>query len=1325
MDMADGHVIAYELQRRPAGASALGFLDAALASAALDLSVPLVVPVRPLLGRKPNFDVAGRVSTSGIPTSSVLWLLPLSEAGLLQGRSRRLAVALKKQGFRIGFEGMNVLNLSWPDVATLQPSFLFLEARPADAETDIAASAALSGVLAFAGRLGCRVIARSVDSAGQADALAKIGVFYGLGGFLDAPVVLDETLAAPGDRVVASSWFHTRPTRGHPGDHEGDEPDAGRGLEARFALPPAPRLADATRDPTAPSGDDVSRVIAEAASHFFRAGGQLEVLEALAERLRQLLAFDRLAIFEADWNTFTLRPSVLIGEELEPMRGVSHPLGTGITGGAFLRGEAYRCASTSDHPEAAPIPGQDRSEESLLVVPLISGNKRIGVLDIWRDGVDQFSVEDLERAALLGRLAADAWRRAAEWSHLAERVMTDTGTGLLNKRWWDELAPREAAQALRSGDRIAVLLLDLDNFKEVNDTLGHASGDAVLSRVARALSVSTRSGDAVIRIGGDEFVLMLRGCGDDAALEVAKVLVAAVGSATALPAAAITASIGIALFPEHGKTLDEVLRAADQAMYRAKAAGKGQIACYSGTAQPAEPPAEPVRAEEPAAHPTGGGRRLGARRQGLSPVYRRSFAQNVEDEWRLLLDAQRLAMIGSFRMDVSTGVIEWSPELRRIFGISAEVRPSAAGFVDRIHPEDVEAYAEATRQWIEAKAANYEHTFRILREHDGLRQVQLRVRARSSGHGLVLLGTVQDVTDRFHVEQARRFAEEQLSLAFEQGPIGMLLTTLDSRITRVNPALCEMLGHPPGELLGQDTTDFAHPEDVAAGFFPLGPRLLASPTGRTEVERRFVRPDGRVVTASCHLTLVRNAKGEPTYIFGQLEDITAQKRQEEELSHLALEDPLTGLPNRQLLHDRLARAISRARESQGYVAVVLLGLDHFKLVNESLGPAAGDQLLMQAARRMADAMRANDTVARLSGDEFVLLCEGVEDVEHARRLSSRLEATFATPFVVDDNEIFLTVSCGICLSTGTGSPEELLRHAEAAMRVAKERGRARSVVFDDSVHKSVQARVVGRLDLEARLRRAVERGEIDVVFQPVLRLADMRIPGLEALARWNDPVRGPVSPAEFVPIAEEIGLIGMLGEHVLDRSMAQLARWREQIPGAGSLYVAVNLSPRQLVVPDLVPHCLEVLSRHGIEPLGLRFEVTESTLMDDPELSTTLLRGLADAGIAVVMDDFGTGFSSLSRLRQLPLSTLKIDQSFVDGLGTDPSDSSIVYATVGLGHALGLELCAEGVELPMQRDELIAMGCDTAQGYLWSPPRPGEELTELLAIACVTDRGRV
>jgi diguanylate cyclase (GGDEF)-like protein/PAS domain S-box-containing protein len=1323
MDLTDQRIIAYEAQARPRRvgtpptASSGAVVQAALAATMLPLAAPLLISLPAELLADPDFDPGGLARAAHVFPASAVWMLPAAAPGSLWADVSRHATQLRESGFRIGLDG-GVLELSWRDVADVSPSFLTLSEHVADHLEDIALGAVLAGLLAFAGRLGCRVVARGVDTEKDAEALVRIGLFYGLGNYLQGPVVSDATIAADGDQVVRASWFAARSIRALP-DADSDADADVAGVPVTFGTsgksgnelselagtgrgrkrPRVQYIATPPRDAVAADDDALAAVVSEAASRFFSAHDPGHVLSMLSEAMSRVVGFDRLAIFEADWTAYALQPRVLVGDELKTIVDVSYPLGTGITGWAFLKGSPYMCGRTADHPEAAPIPGQATEDESMLVVPLTSGNKRIGVVDLWRDGADRFSAEDLQRCVLLAKVAADAWRLAVERAELEQRVVTDTGTGLLNKRWWDELGPREAAQALRSGNGIAILLIDVDGFKSVNDTFGHAIGDIVLGQVARALATAIRSGDAAIRYGGDEFLLMLRDCGAEGALRVAEDVQLAVTSVPGPAATGLSVSIGIALFAGNGETLQDVVGAADAAMYEAKAAGGGQLAFASSVlgrsgaevtsrAAPAEAEADAVGSQS-------------------SALQRGTLVRDVEDQHRALAEAQRIAMIGSFEMDLASGALEWSAELRRVLGVLVDERPSAAGVIDRIHEDDMEGFGGSVSSWIESGTRRYERTFRIVRDDGVIRHVHMRARVRVRPDGRRMLsGTVQDVTERVDSEGARRIAEEQFSLAFEQGAIGMMTQSLDRVITRVNAALCALLGRPAEDIVGKTPDAFSHPDDLAAGQTSLASELYSSHEGRLAVDQRYLRADGDTVYVRCHVTLVRDAAGEPHYVFSQVEDITARRRQEAEIRRLTLEDPLTGLPNRQLLHDRLDRSLRRTRRSEDKVAVVLVGIDNFKRVNDSLGPAAGDRLLMQAARRMADGMRAHDTVARLSGDEFVLLCEGVEDIDHALFLSERLTGLFADPFLLEDDEMHLTVSCGITLATGTEAPEDLLRDAEAAMHLAKERGRARSEVFDESI----RTRATGRLDMEAALRQAIERREIRIAFQPIVRLPEETIVGVEALARWNHPVRGAIGPAEFIPIAEDSGLIGLLGEYVLEVALDQVATWRREVRGWTSMYVAVNLSPKQLVASGLLERCLEALERHDLAPQSLRLEVTESTLMDDAEFSTSILRGLSDAGILIAMDDFGTGFSSLSRLKRLPVATLKIDRSFVDGLGSDAGDSSIVHAIVSLGHALNLELCAEGVESALQRDELIRLGCHQAQGYLWSPALPADEL---------------
>jgi diguanylate cyclase (GGDEF)-like protein/PAS domain S-box-containing protein len=1312
MDLADRRIIVYETRPRPPLGTPRALLDAALAATSLQPSVPLLIPLRRTLLEDPEFDPCDVARAAHASPSEIVWMFPTSVfdqqanasgrhlKGSLAPTVRRHALELQARGFRIGLDGVRILELSWQGVAELRPNFLSIEDDICSRLGDPAFEAALAGVLTFVGRLGGRAVARGVEAAEDTEALVRAGVFYGLGRYLQAPVVLDPASAIDGDQVVRPSWFRGKSVRSLPsGDvdtgtdnagssaHVGEDVDHNRAPVLFFPSP-------AAGVPVATDESALPKLISECARRFFLADSPAQVLEMLAEVIPSLARFDRLAIFEADWSRYMMEPRVLIGDELETLTEMTHPLGAGITGWAFLRGEPYYCPKTAEHPEAAPIPGEPERDESLMVVPLTSGNKRIGVLDVWRDGVDQFTDTELQRCALLAAVAADAWRHAAGRTELEQRVVTDTGTGLLNKRWWDELAPREAAQALRTGSGIAILVVDLDGFKSVNDTFGHAIGDMVLSQVARSLVTAVRPGDAAIRYGGDEFLLMLRDCDEAGAVRVAEDVQVAVGTMTGPAASGLSASVGIAMFPDHGQTLDEVAQAADTAMYQAKGAGGDGIATFSTIAARRSLGTVLTGSESP-----GGPLETGSVSSVAGEDRRGALGRDIAEQHRRLAEAQRLAMIGSFEMELNSGELEWSAELRRIFGIPVDERPSVSAVIDRIHPDDVEGFANSISAWIETRSQRYERTFRIVRGDGSVCHVYMRVRAHAQeGSRRLVTGTIQDVTDRVDSEEARRTAEEQFTLAFEQGAIGMLTTSLDRVITRVNPALCELLGRPSSEILGKTPDAFAHPDDLAGGQPPLSAELLATPAGRIDAERRYVRADGDIVYVRTHLTLVRDSSGQGQYVFAQIEDVTASKRQEDEIRRLALEDPLTGLPNRQVLHDRIHRSLRRTRRSNDRVALLLVGIDHFKRINDSRGTAAGDRLLMQAGRRIADGMRDHDTVARLSGDEFVLLCDGVKDVDHARALSDRLARLFVEPFILDDDEIILSVSCGITLATGSETPEELLRDAEAAMHLAKEHGPGSSKVFDEAI----RTRATGRLDLETALRHAVDRHEIQVAFQPVISFPDEVIVGLEALARWNYAGEM-ISPAEFIPIAEETGLIAALGDHMLDAALEQVARWRRDVPEWKSIFVAVNLSPKQLVAEDLLERCLAALERHHLTPDSLRLEVTESTLMDDVEFSTGILNSLSEAGILIALDDFGTGFSSLSRLKHLPVATLKIDRSFVDGLGTDQSDSSIVQAIASLGHALNLELCAEGVEQPLQRDELVRLGCHQAQGYLWAP----------------------
>ena len=424
------------------------------------------------------------------------------------------------------------------------------------------------------------------------------------------------------------------------------------------------------------------------------------------------------------------------------------------------------------------------------------------------------------------------------------------------------------------------------------------------------------------------------------------------------------------------------------------------------------------------------------------------------------------------------------------------------------------------------------------------------------------------------------------------------------------------------------------------------------------------------------------------------------------LAHQADHDTLTDLPNRRAFLDRLARALSATARTDRHVLVLFLDLDRFKVVNDSLGHRAGDELLRAVAARLRTAVRPGDTVARFGGDEFTMLCEDVRDEAHALRVVERVRAVLQQPFPLDGSEHFATASIGIALGRGPDeSSEALVEDADAAMYRAKDRGGNCVELFDTAMRD----RAVQRLALSSALHRAVEREEFLVAYQPTVRLATGEVEGAEALLRWDRPGHGVVAPLDFVPLAEENGLIVPIGAFVLAQACAQARRWSDEAPGTGPT-VSVNLSARQLVDPDLVPAVRRALELTGVDPGRISLEITESVLMGDVAAIGTVLAELKELGLRLFVDDFGTGYSSLTYLRRFPVDGVKIDRSFVAGLGTDGDDEAIVRAVIGLAHGLGLVAVAEGIETQEQVDRLVDLRCDVGQGYHLGRPAPAEQV---------------
>jgi diguanylate cyclase (GGDEF)-like protein/PAS domain S-box-containing protein len=533
------------------------------------------------------------------------------------------------------------------------------------------------------------------------------------------------------------------------------------------------------------------------------------------------------------------------------------------------------------------------------------------------------------------------------------------------------------------------------------------------------------------------------------------------------------------------------------------------------------------------------------------------------------------------------------------------------------------------------------------------------------------------------------------------------MADLALRLTVVNPALCTILARSSDELLGHRIEDFVHPLDVTVAE---ADGLIVGGQPPTGAECRVLRPDGSVRWIEHTLFLVRDANQEPDRFFAQVQDITSRKTNEHRLSHQALHDPLTGLPNRLLLLDRIRQALARRRQGSGRVVALFLDLDRFKLVNDELGHAAGDVLLVQIATRLSSVLRAGDTLSRFGGDEFVIVYDEV-DPGDAERLGERIAGVMREQFVVEGRPVSMTASIGIMVASPDDDAMTLIRHADEAMYAAKRTGRARSVVFQHSMRR--QATV--RRDAEASLRRAFDLGELRVHFQPIMDIATDRPVELEALVRWQHVSRGLVDPMEFIPIAEQSGLIVPIGEWILRDALRQAAGYRRQVPGAEQLSVAVNLSARQLRDANLLDVVRSAIEETGIAADAVTLEIPEALVMNDSDLSLGTLHALRSLGVRLAVDDFGTGYCSFSYLKQLPVNVLKIDRSFIRGLGgIDPHDTSIVSAIVRLAHGLGLDVVAEGVETAEQRDELRRMGRTLGQGFLWSRPLTSDDVSPWL-----------
>ena len=579
--------------------------------------------------------------------------------------------------------------------------------------------------------------------------------------------------------------------------------------------------------------------------------------------------------------------------------------------------------------------------------------------------------------------------------------------------------------------------------------------------------------------------------------------------------------------------------------------------------------------------------------------------------------------------------------------------------------------------------------------------------------GLVV--TAREISDRKAAEQDLANSEARFRALVQNSSDVVCVIDDEARFIYVSPAVTEMLGYTPDQLEGTEAIGLADPDHLDQLLIDY-PELLPEELPDTVFEiRRFEAQvkhrNGETRSLDISITDLRD---EPAIggIVLNARDVTVRKSLEQDLRHQALHDNLTGLPNRTMFTQQTALALQTSSRV-GSVGALFIDLDDFKTVNDSLGHATGDQLLREVATRLEAHLADAELAARLGGDEFAVLVVDAHDVEIVHQVAAEVIELVARPFYVNEREIRLTCSIGIAVATSRDDADAkvLLRSADVAMYVAKERGKNCSAVFEEHLHASV----FERLEMKADLTRAVEDGQLACHYQPIVSLQTGRITGVEALVRWDHPERGPLSPDAFIPLAEDTGLIVPLGRWVLNEACQQLRAWQLQLPPTSSLTMSVNLSVRQLAHGNIVADVREAVDEAQIDPSTLTLEITETTLMHDTEVTRHRLAQLRELGVSLAVDDFGTGYSSLQYVQRFPIDIIKIDRTFVTGLGTSAGDSAVVQSMIELCQRLGVHAVAEGIETPEQVITLQSLGADLGQGYWFSRPVPASDIDALLA----------